>query len=206
MNNLKVILGGMMLASSLWLVTLLSLHLGEMFSHILMLLLIVVAIVVYALRGQTSSPLFWVVVIALAVFGGYQLRGIVNATPVTTAENSEQTIPWQPLSEEAISDALAQGKRVFVDISADWCVTCKVNEHRVLNQPEVIAALRQPDVVALRGDWSQPSETIAAFLKSRNRYAIPFNQVYGPGTPEGDILSPLLDKRPLMTTLNKAKG
>ncbi|CZV83843.1 protein-disulfide reductase DsbD family protein [Enterobacter cloacae] len=206
MNTLKVILGGMMLASSLWLVTLLSLHLGEMFSHILMLLLIVVAIVVYALRGQTSSPLFWVVVIALAVFGGYQLRGIVNATPVTTAENSEQTIPWQPLSEEAISDALAQGKRVFVDISADWCVTCKVNEHRVLNQPEVIAALRQPDVVALRGDWSQPSETIAAFLKSRNRYAIPFNQVYGPGTPEGDILSPLLDKRTLMTTLNKAKG
>ncbi len=206
MNTLKVILGGMMLASSLWLVTLLSLHLGEMFSHNLMLLLIVVAIVVYALRGQTSSPLFWVVVIALAVFGGYQLRGIVNATPVTTAENSEQTIPWQPLSEEAISDALAQGKRVFVDISADWCVTCKVNEHRVLNQPEVIAALRQPDVVALRGDWSQPSETIAAFLKSRNRYAIPFNQVYGPGTPEGDILSPLLDKRTLMTTLNKAKG
>ena len=67
---------------------------------------------------------------------------------------------------------------MFVDISADWCVTCKVNEHRVLNQPEVIAALRQPDVVALRGDWSQPSETIAAFLKSRNRYAIPFNGVW----------------------------
>ena len=94
---------------------------------------------------------------------------------------------------------------MFVDISADWCVTCKVNEHRVLNQPEVIAALRQPDVVALRGDWSQPSETIAAFLKSRNRYAIPFNRCMA-RTPEGDILSPLLDKRTLMTTLNKAKG
>ena len=67
--------GGMMLASSLWLVTLLSLHLGEMFSHILMLLLIVVAIVVYALRGQTSSPLFWVVVIALAVFGAISCAG-----------------------------------------------------------------------------------------------------------------------------------
>ena len=58
----------------------------------------------------------------------------------------------------------------------------------MLNQPEVIAALRQPDVVALRGDWSQPSETIAAFLKSRNRYAIPFNRVW-PRTPEGDILA-----------------
>ena len=56
---------------------------------------------------------------------------------------------------------------------------------QVLNQPEVIAALRQPDVVALRGDWSQPSETIAAFLKSRNRYAIPFNQVYGAAITSG---------------------
>jgi suppressor for copper-sensitivity B len=78
---------------------------------------------------------------------------------------------------------------VFVDISADWCVTCKVNEHRVLSQPDVIAALRQPDVVALRGDWSQPSAFIADFLAKRNRYAIPFNAVYGPGLPDGDPLA-----------------
>ncbi|WP_257895928.1 thioredoxin family protein, partial [Enterobacter chuandaensis] len=117
-----------------------------------------------------------------------------------------QTIPWQPLSEEAIGQALAQGKRVFVDISADWCVTCKVNEHRVLNQPDIIAALSQPDVVALRGDWSQPSAFIADFLAKRNRYAIPFNAIYGPGTPDGEILSPLLDKHTLVTTLNNAKG
>ncbi len=95
---------------------------------------------------------------------------------------------------------------MFVDISADWCVTCKVNEHRVLSQPDVIAALRQPDVVALRGDWSQPSAFIADFLAKRNRYAIPFNAVYGPGLPDGEILSPLLDKRTLVTTLNNAKG
>ena len=68
---------------------------------------------------------------------------------------------------------------MFIDISADWCVTCKVNEHRVLNQPAIISALAEPDIVALRGDWSKPSEPIARFLQSRNRYAIPFNQVYG---------------------------
>ncbi|KUQ11656.1 hypothetical protein AWI07_08480 [Enterobacter roggenkampii] len=66
--------------------------------------------------------------------------------------------------------------------------------------------LRQPDVVALRGDWSQPSAFIADFLAKRNRYAIPFNAVYGPGLPDGEILSPLLDKRTLVTTLNNAKG
>ena len=126
-------------------------------------------------------------------------------TAASTVE-SGQHIAWQPLSEEAITRALADGKRVFVDISADWCVTCKVNEHRVLNQPEVIAALSQPDVVALRGDWSKPSTAIADFLGKRNRYAIPFNEVYGPGLADGEIFSPLLDKNTVLTTLDNAKG
>lgn len=206
MNTLKVVLGLMMLASSLWLATLLSVHLGEAVSQIVMLALTVVALVLFALERKKSSPLFWLVVIALSAFGGYQARGLLNAPHDAPAQNAAQTIPWQPLSEEAIENALAQGKRVFVDISADWCVTCKVNEHRVLSQPDIIAALRQPDVVALRGDWSQPSAFIADFLAKRNRYAIPFNAVYGPGLPEGEILSPLLDKRTLIATLNNAKG
>ena len=206
MNTLKVVLGLMMLASSFWLATLLSLHLGDRVTQVVLLMLVAVTLALFAMKRQTASPLFWLVVIALSGFGGYQVRGLLNAPPDASAQNSVQAIPWQPLSEEAIGQALAQGKRVFVDISADWCVTCKVNEHRVLNQPEIVDALRQPDVVALRGDWSQPSAFIAAFLAKRNRYAIPFNAVYGPGLPDGEILSPLLDKRTLVTTLNNAKG
>jgi len=206
MNTLKVVLGLMMLASSFWLASLLSQHLGDAIAQVVMLILVAVALALFVMKRQASSPLFWLVVIALSAFGGYQVRGLLNAPPDALAQNTAQTISWQPLSEEAIAQALVQGKRVFVDISADWCVTCKVNEHRVLNQPDIIAALRQPDVVALRGDWSQPSALIAEFLAKRNRYAIPFNAVYGPGLPDGEILSPLLDKRTLVTTLNNAKG
>lgn len=206
MNTLKVVLGLMMLASSFWLASLLSQHLGDAIAQVVMLVLVAVALALFVMKRQASSPLFWLVVIALSAFGGYQVRGLLNAPPDASAQNTAQTIPWQPLSEEAVGQALAQGKRVFVDISADWCVTCKVNEHRVLNQPDIIAALSQPDVVALRGDWSQPSAMIADFLAKRNRYAIPFNAVYGPGLPDGEILSPLLDKRTLVTTLNNAKG
>lgn len=206
MNTLKVVLGLMMLASSFWLASLLSLHMGDAIAQAVMLILVAVALALFVMKRQASSPLFWLVVIALSAFGGYQVRGLLNAPPDALAQNTAQTISWQPLSEEAIAQALVQGKRVFVDISADWCVTCKVNEHRVLNQPDIIAALRQPDVVALRGDWSQPSALIAEFLAKRNRYAIPFNAVYGPGLPDGEILSPLLDKRTLVTTLNNTKG
>lgn len=206
MNTLKVLLALMMLASSLWLASLLGLHLGSTASGIITLLLTATALVVFIATGQRRAPLFWLGVILLAAFGGYQLRGMLSADDETSARTPHQQIAWQPLSEEAITRAQAQGKRVFVDISADWCVTCKVNEHRVLNQPEIIAALNQPDVVALRGDWSQPSDLITAFLQKRNSYAIPFNQVYGPGLTDGKILPPLLDKSTVLDTLKNAKG
>ncbi|MEQ6280027.1 protein-disulfide reductase DsbD family protein [Kluyvera huaxiensis] len=206
MNSLKVLLALMMLASSLWLASLLGLHLGSTASGIITLLLTATALIVFIATGQRRAPLFWLGVILLAAFGGYQLRGMLSADDETSARTPHQQIAWQPLSEEAITRAQAQGKRVFVDISADWCVTCKVNEHRVLNQPEIIAALNQPDVVALRGDWSQPSDLITAFLQTRNSYAIPFNQVYGPGLTDGKILPPLLDKSTVLDTLKNAKG
>jgi suppressor for copper-sensitivity B len=75
MNTLKIVLGLMMLVSSLWLVTLLNLHLGEALSHIIMLILIVIAIVAYAIAGQRTSPLFWFVVIALSVLGVISCAG-----------------------------------------------------------------------------------------------------------------------------------
>jgi suppressor for copper-sensitivity B len=102
---------------------------------------------------------------------------------------SVDRIAWQPLSEQAIADALAQNKRVFVDVTADWCVTCKANNTTLLRD-EVQSALSAPDVVALRGDWSRPSDAISAFLRQRGAAAVPFNQIYGPGLPEGDPLSP----------------
>ncbi|NRG25026.1 thioredoxin family protein, partial [Klebsiella michiganensis] len=207
MNTLKMALGVMMLASSLWLTTLLGLHLGETAGGMLTLALTVAAPIALLAARPRATPAFWLVIIALAAFAGFQVRGLLaEGAIVSSPEANAQQIRWQPLSEAAIQSALADGKRVFIDISADWCVTCKVNEHRVLNQPAIISALAEPDVVALRGDWSKPSEPIARFLQSRNRYAIPFNQVYGPGVPQGETLPPLLDQQSVLNALTHARG
>ncbi|WP_139541104.1 protein-disulfide reductase DsbD family protein [Klebsiella spallanzanii] len=207
MNTLKMVLGAMMLASSFWLATLLSLHLGETSSAMITLALILAALLALLVTGKRTTPTFWLVVIALAALGGYQVRGLLaNEAALSSQDTTAQHIRWQPLSEGAILSALADGKRVFVDISADWCVTCKVNEHRVLNQPAIISALSQPDMVALRGDWSKPSDLITRFLQKRNSYAIPFNEVYGPGSPQGVMLPPLLDQQTVLDALNHAKG
>ena len=207
MNTLKMALGVMMLASSLWLTTLLGLHLGETAGGMLTLALTVAAPIALLAARPRATPAFWLVIIALAAFAGFQVRGLLaEGAIVSSPEANAQQIRWQPLSEAAIQSALADGKRVFIDISADWCVTCKVNEHRVLNQPAIISALAEPDVVALRGDWSKPSEPIARFLQSRNRYAIPFNQVYGSGVPQGETLPPLLDQQSVLNALTHARG
>ncbi|KLV64553.1 DUF255 domain-containing protein [Citrobacter murliniae] len=125
---------------------------------------------------------------------------------VFTQSAVKESVNWQPLSEQAIDDALAQHKRVVVDVTADWCITCKVNKYNVLHKEDVQAALQQPDVVALRGDWTLPSEAITAFLKKRGQVAVPFNQIYGPGLPEGQALPTLLTREAVLKTLADAKG
>lgn len=115
-------------------------------------------------------------------------------------------VNWQPLSEQAIASALAEHKRVFIDVTADWCVTCKANKYNVLLRDDVQQALLAPDVVALRGDWSRPSADINQFLTARGSAAVPFNQIYGPELPQGQILPALLDREQLIATLSAAKG
>ncbi|MCS3433541.1 protein-disulfide reductase DsbD domain-containing protein [Klebsiella sp. BIGb0407] len=125
---------------------------------------------------------------------------------LTQERVSHENIDWQPLTEQAISQALAENKRVFIDVTADWCITCKANKYNVLNKDEVQNALQQSDVVALRGDWTLPSDEITTFLRSRGQVAIPFNQIYGPQLPKGKVLPTLLSRDSVINTLDEAKG
>jgi len=199
MNHLRILLGLMMLGSSLWLTSLLGNHLDSMPVSWLMaamvLALLVAIIWRYGMRGFTLSLSLSALIGAALLLGG---------ALTTQGAGSIDRVAWQPLSERAISDALAQNKRVFIDVTADWCITCKANKYNVLLRDEVQQALSAPDVVALRGDWSRPDERIAAFLRQRGAAAVPFNQIYGPGLPEGETLSPLLELDDLLTTLRQA--
>ena len=96
--------------------------------------------------SRWRSPLAALIGSPLLLSGAFSAQGSANVDKVV----------WQPLSERAITDALAQNKRVFIDVTADWCVTCKANKYNVLLRDEVQQALSAPDVVALRGDWSKP--------------------------------------------------
>lgn len=195
MVHLRTVLGLFMLLATFWLVTLLVPHWGSTF--VLVLAGVLLAVLCGWLVKRRALQQAGVVVITLTLAGALFL--MTRITP------EEETLHWQPLTEAAIHQALEQDKRVFVDVTADWCITCKVNKSRVLNQPDVRAALKADDVVLLRGDWTQPDPAIGEFLRRRDRVAIPFNQIYGPALPQGQILSPLLSREAVISTLSEAK-
>lgn len=120
------------------------------------------------------------------------------------AKNGAET--WTPFDPTSIAELVADGKTVFVDITADWCITCQVNKAVVLDRAPVRALLESKDVVAMRGDWTRPDPVIAAYLQSFGRYAIPFNAVYGPAEPNGIALSELLSSAEVTAALDRASG
>lgn len=113
---------------------------------------------------------------------------------------------WQPFDEPAIAALVGEGRTVFVDVTADWCITCEVNKKLVLRRDPVLARLSDPALVAMQADWTQPDDGIATYLASFGRYGIPFNVVYGPGAPEGIVLPELLDRDSVLDALDRAAG
>ncbi len=113
---------------------------------------------------------------------------------------------WRPFDRAQIEQLVSDGQIVFVDVTADWCLTCKLNEQLVIATPAVSARLSAPDVVAMRADWTRPSTAIAAYLRGFGRYGIPFNAVYGPAAPRGLALSEILTRDQVLGALGTAAG
>ena len=92
----------------------------------------------------------------------------------------------------------------MVDVTADWCLTCKLNKTRVLNDKDVIKKLKSPNIIAMRADITKPNEEVMNFLRQHNRFAIPFNAVFGPNAKNGILASEFLKKKDFLDLIDKA--
>ncbi len=86
-------------------------------------------------------------------------------------------VPFDPVQAVTLAD---EGRLVFVDVTADWCATCKVNERLVLETEETATLFARYDVVAMQADWTNRDDGIARYLASFGRYGIPFYALYRP--------------------------
>ena len=105
---------------------------------------------------------------------------------------------WKPFDPMAIPGLVQAGNTVFVDVTADWCITCQVNKGVVLQRDGVLKRLQGKSVIAMQADWTRPNDAIANYLAGFGRFGIPFNVVYGPQAPGGIMLPELLTTSAVM--------
>jgi suppressor for copper-sensitivity B len=115
-----------------------------------------------------------------------------------------EAVHWRRFDEAAIPGLVAAGKTVFVDVTADWCLTCKANKTLVIDRDPVRGRLNGSNVVAMVADWTRPDPAISAYLAKFGRYGIPLNVVYGPRTPQGAALPELLASDDVLKALQAA--
>ncbi|MEJ0072056.1 MAG: thioredoxin family protein [Pseudomonadota bacterium] len=92
---------------------------------------------------------------------------------------------WQRFDRAQLAALLHDRRVVLVDVTADWCLTCKVNESLVLGRGAVAAALAEGRIAGLRADWTRPDPSISEYLASFGRYGIPFNAGLRSGRADG---------------------
>jgi len=108
---------------------------------------------------------------------------------------------WSPEKVKALQ---AEGKVVMVDFTADWCVTCKVNEGTALKGQRLVDAFKAHDAVLLRADWTKRDATIAAALAEHGRAGVPLYLVYPKGSGEPVVLPQLLTEGLVIEAIEKA--
>jgi thiol:disulfide interchange protein len=129
--------------------------------------------------ARRVASAFAVTVIVLAVATPLYALWKFPAAETTTASKAG----WEPYSREAIEQYRAQGRPVFVDFTARWCLSCQVNERAVLNRGDVRRRLHGSGIVLVRADWTKHDESIASALRELGRSGVPTYVFYPPGQP-----------------------
>jgi len=110
----------------------------------------------------------------------------ISIVPQRTAA-SHAVAGAAPWSEARVANDLKQARPIFVYFTADWCLTCKVNEAAAIDRGEVREAFKQSNVDVLAGDWTNGDPAITRFLESRGRAGVPLYLWYAPGKPPEEL-------------------
>ncbi|MGY4801915.1 thioredoxin family protein, partial [Teichococcus aerofrigidensis] len=118
--------------------------------------------------------------------------------PAAAAAATEAAEPW---SEARLAALRAEGRPVFVNMTAAWCITCKVNERVALDSAAVRQAFQERGIAYLKGDWTDGGPAIAAQLRRHGREGVPLYLVYPPGGGEPEVLPQILTEAIVLRAL-----
>ena len=121
-----------------------------------------------------------------------QLHQVPRPAPGVVAVADDAAFAKVAFSEQRLADLRANGRVVFVNVTADWCVTCKANEKAVFARDGFREALEAANAVYMEGDWTNVEPELTAFLQRYKAVGVPLYVVFPAGGGEGRVLPTVL--------------
>ncbi len=142
---------------------------------------------------KTVGKLLSLLALGLAVWIGFPKEN-----------ESSNTLNWENWSPELEKSLREQGKAVYVDFTAKWCLSCQVNK-RVFRSQEIIEVFRAKEIVPLKADWTKRGATILQALQAKEREGVPLN-IYYPPSGDGILLPEVLTEKMVLQVLENEKS
>jgi thiol:disulfide interchange protein DsbD len=197
MDNLKQFLAFPMYLTAIWLLWVVGRQTGVdiVIAICVGLILMVMAIWLWQLAGRNHSHNLTKVLaaglfVAAIAYPSFKLEG-------------NDPLKWQDYSPERLAALRQSGEAVFINLSADWCITCLVNE-RIAMGDAFYKALEDNNITYLKGDWTHKDPQITQLLNQYNRNGVPLYLVFPKGSGPAEILPQLLTKTSLIEALERA--
>ncbi|WP_037301964.1 protein-disulfide reductase DsbD family protein [Rubritepida flocculans] len=140
---------------------------------------------------------------ALAVLGALALLPLLSSAPPASAAVAAHAEPWSPAR---VAELRAEGRPVFVNLTAAWCISCKVNERIAIQTEATQAAMREANVAQLTGDWTRGEPAITALLREHGRDGVPLYLLYPAGGGAPAVLPQILTESILRAAIAEARG
>ena len=183
MDTFRKFMAFPMFGTAVWLLWVLGQQTGIDGAGALLALLVVLALVLWALglTGRTR-----IVLASFSIAAGALLASAIGPNVIKMAEAATPVAEtpgarWQPWSAERVQTALGAGQPVFVDFTAAWCVTCQYNKKTTLASAEVLSAMDGAKVQTFRADWTRRDAAITAELQKLGRNGVPVYVLQAPG-------------------------
>jgi thiol:disulfide interchange protein len=217
MDRLRQFLAFPMYASAVWMIWVLIQQTGA--DGVIYALggMLLIAFAIWLLRIGRGAPVgTWLRrgVAAVAVLLAFAAALKLEDSPATAASASGSPTGgvsfdgWEHYSRERLDQARAEGKPVFVDLTAAWCITCLVNERVALETAASRRAFEQAGIVKLKGDWTNRDPEITSLLKDLGRAGVPVYLLWVPGAERPKILPQVLTESLILDevcSIQKAK-
>lgn len=205
MERFKESLGFLLLATVIWLLRVLGAQVGFEQALWVAAFLVVISFAVWCISRYTDLTStnkrkysVWSIAIAIVGLGYYFCIGTVpglglpaqERAVANSGQRSSGEIDWRTFTIDALEKQLSDGKTVFLDFTAEWCLTCKVNEQAVIDTKPVIEKMKALKVTTMKADWTKQDPQISELLHKFGRSGVPLYVIFPAGRPTEPIVLP----------------